>query len=117
MQAASQVLCREIPEIVRKAVKADLREFPRYGANFSARLDYYGRAFEVAVHDVSLGGACILGVERLKVGDQIALTFAGMKAIAGEIVRDGEACGVCFKPARLRPEELRDLVTAPGKAA
>jgi methyl-accepting chemotaxis protein len=117
MQSASQLLCREVPEIVRKAVKADLREFPRYGVNVSARLDCDGRAFEVAVHDVSLGGACIAGVKGLKAGDRIALTFAGMKAIAGEIVRDGETCGVCFTPARLRPEELRDLVTAPGKAA
>ncbi len=84
---------------------------------FGAGLDSNRRAFEVSVHDVSLGGACIGCVNRLKVGDQIALTFAGMKAIASEIVHDGETCGVCFKPARLRPEELRDLVTAPGKAA
>jgi hypothetical protein len=106
-----------VPEIVRKAVKADLREFPRYGVNFNARLDHDGGAIEVAVHDVSLGGACIAGANALAAGDRIALTFTGMKPIAGEIVRDGETCGVCFTPARLRPEELRDLVTASGKAA
>ena len=103
--------------MVHKAIKADLREFPRYAVNFSARLDHSGRACDVAVYDVSLGGACIAGIERLKAGDQIALTFAGMEAIAGEVVRHDETCGVCFKPARLRPEELRDLVTVPGKAA
>jgi hypothetical protein len=41
-----------------------------------------------------------------------------MKKIIGQIVRNGgDGCGVCFAPARLRPEELRDLVKAPGQAA
>ena len=87
MQETSQELCREIPEIVRKAVKADLREFPRYDVSLTARLDHGGRAVEVAVYDVSVGGARIGAVDGLAVGDQVALTFPGMKAIAGEIVR------------------------------
>jgi methyl-accepting chemotaxis protein len=118
MQATSQSLCREIPEIVRNAVKADLREFPRYEVNFSARIEANGAIVEVFVHDVSEGGARIAAVDRLSVGNEIALTFPGMKKIAGRIVRNGEYdCGVCFTPARLRPEELRDLVTAPKQAA
>ena len=41
-----------------------------------------------------------------------------MKAIGGEIVRsDGDNYGVRFTPGRLRLEELRDLVTAPERAA
>ncbi len=112
MQSTSQTLCREIPEIVRKAVKADLREFPRYDVNLSARLECGDHTVDVAVHDVSQGGARIDAVERLAVGDQIALTFPGMNAIAGKIVRGGDQFGVSFAPARLRPEELRDLVTA-----
>jgi hypothetical protein len=117
MQSTSQALCREIPDIVRKAVKADLREFPRYDVSLSARLECGDRTVEVAVHDVSQGGARIAAVERLGVGDQIALVFPGMNAIAGEIVRGGAQFGVSFAPARLRPEELRDLVTAPEWAA
>jgi len=117
MQQTSRSLCREIPEIVRRAVKADLREFPRYDVAFTAQLEFGGRAFAVAVHDVSIGGARIDCVEGLSVGDQIALTFSGMKTIAGEVVREGETCGVCFVPARLRPEELRDLVTQHSQAA
>ena len=62
MQSASQALCREIPDIVRKAVKADLREFPRYDVSLTARLEYGDRAFDVAVHDVSHGGARIAAV-------------------------------------------------------
>ena len=114
MQETSHTLCRAIPAIVRAAVKADLREFPRYEVTFNARLDHDGRAFDVAVYDVSIGGARIDAAERVVVGDAIALTFAGMKPIAGTIVRVKESCGVCFTPAQLRPEELRDLVTAPA---
>ena len=44
MQATSRLLCGEIPDIVRKAVKADLREFPRYDVALTARLDYQGRS-------------------------------------------------------------------------
>ncbi len=117
IQSTSQDLCREIPDIVRKAVKADLREFPRYDMNLRARLEFDGHVVEVAVHDVSRGGVRIDAVERLKVGDQIALTFPGMKTIAGEIVRGGHHFGVRFAPALLQAEELRDLVTAPAQAA
>ena len=42
MQQTSQELCRGIPEIVRKAVKADLREFPRYEVGVAARLEHGG---------------------------------------------------------------------------
>jgi methyl-accepting chemotaxis protein len=118
MQTTSHTLCREIPDIVRKAVKADLREFPRYEVNLTARLERDGGIVDVAVHDASEGGARIDGADWLAVGDKIALTFRGMKAIAGTIVRNGgDSFGVCFTPSRLRPEELRDLVTAPEQAA
>ena len=118
MQATSRLLCGEIPDIVRKAVKADLREFPRYDVALTARLDYQGRSVKIAVMDVSEGGARIAAAEHLAVGDKVALAFAGIKEIAGEVVRRADdGFGVCFTPARLRPEELRDLVTAPEQAA
>lgn len=118
MQSTSQTLCREIPDIVRKAVKADLREFPRYEVKLTACLERDGQVIEVAVNDISEGGTRISAAENLAVGAQIALTFPGMKAIAGEIVRDtGDGFGVRFTPATLRLEELRDLVTAPEQAA
>ena len=118
MQSVSQTLCEEIPDIVRKAVKADLREFPRYEVSLTARLEVGDRAVDVAVHDISQGGARIGAVQKLAIGDQVALTFSGMNAIAGQIVRYGDNyLGVCFNPARLRPEELRDLVTKRSHAA
>jgi methyl-accepting chemotaxis protein len=118
MQATSQTLCREIPDIVRKAVKADLREFPRYAVSLLARVEHDGEIADVAVHDVSEGGACIDAKARLSVGDQVALTFPGMKPVSGKVVRYAEdSLGICFAPSRLRLEELRDLVTAPERAA
>jgi methyl-accepting chemotaxis protein len=117
MQSTSQALCREVPDIVRKAVKAELREFPRYDVNFNAGLEVNDRVIAVTVHDVSRGGVRIDGVKGLGVGDRIALTFPGMTAIAGEIVRGGAQFGVSFAPALLSAEELRDLVTVPRPAA
>ena len=118
MQETSHSLSREIPDIVRKAVRADLREFPRYEVKFSARLDHNGASTSVAVHDISEGGARIGGANHLQAGDAIALTLPGIKAVAGTIVRNHDGnLGVCFMPSRLRPEELRDLVTAEPRAA
>ena len=72
----------------------------------------------MAVHDISEGGARIEAAENLAVGNQVALKFPGMKAIAAEIMRNaGDSFGLCFRPARLRLEELRDLVTAQERAA
>jgi methyl-accepting chemotaxis protein len=114
MQSTSQALCRGIPDIVRRAVKADLREFPRYEVKLTARLEHNGRVVDVTVRDVSEGGMCIDASAKLPVGEQIAATFPGMKTIIGEVVRyGGDSYGVCITPVRLRLEELRDLVTAP----
>jgi hypothetical protein len=118
MQSTSQILCREIPDIVRKAVNADLREFPRYEVKLTARLERNDQVVEVTVHDISEGGARIDDPENLAVGDRVALTLPGMKAITAEVVRNsGDGFGICFKPARLRLEELRDLVTSQERAA
>jgi methyl-accepting chemotaxis protein len=118
MQSTSQTLCREIPDIVRRAVTEDLREFPRYEVNLVARIEHQGRSFDVAVQDISEGGVRIATEADLAVGDRIAMTLPGMKTIAGEIARRGnDSYGLCFMPARLRLEELRDLVTAKDRAA
>jgi methyl-accepting chemotaxis protein len=117
MQETSQSLYREIPEIVHKAVKADLREFPRYEVDQVALLDSGATHADVRVFDVSTGGARIERVADLAVGDQVALSFKGMNSIAGKIVRDtGENFGISFAPAHLRLEELRNLVTVAAAA-
>ncbi|HEX3708349.1 MAG TPA: methyl-accepting chemotaxis protein [Pseudolabrys sp.] len=118
MESTSQTLCREIPDIVRNAVTEDLREFPRYAVNLVARVEHEDLSFDVAVQDISEGGVRIATEANLAVGDRLAMTLPGMKTIAGEVARRGNAnYGVCFVPARLRLEELRDLVTAKDRAA
>ncbi len=86
--------------------------------SLTASLECGGVVTGVSVRDVSEGGARIVAVYNLKVGDQVALTFPGLKAIAGTIVRNGgDNVGVRFAPSRLRLEELRDLVTTVEQAA
>jgi hypothetical protein len=81
-------------------------------------LEHGGGSIEVAVHDISEGGARIAAVRNLALGHQVALTFPGMKAITGTVARCGsESLGVSFSPSRLRLEELRDLVTATTRVA
>lgn len=118
MQATSLALCDEIPNIVRKAVKADLREFPRYEVALTARVERGGKACVIPVHDISEGGARIGAAVKLAIGEDLELAFPGMRQITGKIVRDGsDNYGVCFMPSRLQADELRDLVTMQGRAA
>ncbi len=118
MQTTSLNLCGEIPEIVRKAVTADLREHPRYEVRFKARVEHNGATSDIDVQDVSEGGARIAAVIKLTIGSKIAVTFPGMKPIAATVARDGgDNVGVSFAPSRLRAEELRDLITATSEAA
>jgi methyl-accepting chemotaxis protein len=118
MQSTSQILFSEIPDIVQRAVNADLREFPRYEVKLTARLAHDGKAIDVTVLDISEGGARIDAPRSLCVGDRVALTFPDMKAISAEVVRSTRGSfGICFRPARLRLEELRDLVTSQERAA
>ena len=118
MQAKSQNLCREIPNIVREAVTADLREYPRYEVQLNALLEWNGNKIDATILDVSQGGARLAASASFSVGDPVALFFKGLNQIAGTIVRDdGDSFGVSFAPALLRPEELRNLIAAPEQAA
>ena len=118
MQATSLNLCGEIPEIVRKAVTADLREHPRYEVRLKARVEHNGVTSDIDVQDVSEGGARIAATIKFAVGSKIAVTFPGMNPISGIVARDGgDDVGISFAPSRLRAEELRDLVSATSKAA
>jgi methyl-accepting chemotaxis protein len=118
MQQTSRTLCGEIPDLVRRAVKADLREFPRYEVMMSARLALDDETIDVGVEDISEGGARIDAGRKLAIGTEGTLTLPGMHSISGKIVRDGgDNYGICFMPSRLRPEELRDLVATQERAA
>ncbi|MBV9558810.1 MAG: PilZ domain-containing protein [Pseudolabrys sp.] len=113
MQEACGALCTAVPDLVRRAVKADLREFPRYEVGVTAELEWGGNRAQVPVYDISEGGACVGRMPGLAIGDEIAIIFPSMNSISGQIVRDAgsDRFGLCFAPARLRAEELRLLVT------
>jgi methyl-accepting chemotaxis protein len=113
MQRISETLRSEIPEIVRKALRADLREYPRYDIDALAQLESGSRSAEVRVLDISEGGARIAAVQGLAVGTKVVLTFRGLHPVHGRIVRLAEdGFGVCFEPQKLKMEEVRRLITA-----
>jgi hypothetical protein len=113
MQRTSTVLRREIPDIVRKALRADLREYPRYDIDAQAGVDADGRHFDVRVFDISEGGARIANVGELTVGTRLVLTLHGLNPVAGKVVRVApDSLGVCFEPQKLKMEEVRRLIAA-----
>jgi len=113
IQDVSDTLGTSIPEMVHRAVKADLREHPRYNVDLSATISCGDRTVAVRVFDVSEGGVRIERLEGIQIGDRLTVVFDGMRAIEGHIVREasGHEFGISFSPATLRLEELRDLVT------
>ncbi len=111
MQTISDTMRQAIPELVRKAVKADLREHPRYDVALMAVAEFGGQRAEVKVFDVSEGGARIERAPGMDVGGAVELSFRGLRGVTGQVVRDtGDSFGISFAPSKLRPEELRDLI-------
>jgi methyl-accepting chemotaxis protein len=113
IQDISDTLETSIPEMVHRAVKADLREHPRYNVELAATVTCRDRTVIARIFDVSEGGVRIERTEGAQIGDRMTLIFDGMRAIDGQIVREAseDEFGVSFAPATLRLEELRDLVT------
>jgi methyl-accepting chemotaxis protein len=113
MQSTSEMLRKEIPHIVRKALRADLREYPRYDIETHADLEANGCRANVRVFDVSESGARIAKVDGLAVGTRLVLTFPGLHPVQGMIVRITEdGFGLGFEPQKLKTEEVRRLITA-----
>ena len=113
MQHTSQSLRMALPEIARQAMRADLRDYPRYDLDLRARLETDGNAREVRVLDVSESGVRIEKVPGLAAGSHVLLRFPGLHPVAGKIVRveDG-SFGICFEPQKLKTEEVRRLIVA-----
>ncbi len=113
MQRTSEVMRSDIPGIVRKALRSDLRENPRYDIDTQADLEANGRRDSVRVLDVSESGARITRVEGLAIGTPVVLTFGGLHPVQGTVVRATEdgGFGLCFEPQKLKTEEVRRLIT------
>ena len=115
VQLTSESLRVGIPDIARKATRADMRECPRYDVNFPARIEVGGMTLVARVHDISESGVRIDRLPELTVGAQIVVYIEGLHPVGGKVVRShGTTVGVCFEPQRLKTDEVRRLVTAPA---
>ena len=113
MQRTSELLRVTIPDIARRATRADLREYPRYNIEASANVEFGGRTVAVKVYDVSEAGARIEHLPELAVGTRLQMTFHGIHPVVGTVVRQADdSLGVCFEPQKLKTEEVRRLITA-----
>jgi methyl-accepting chemotaxis protein len=111
LRRISEMVRGEIPTLVRRSVRADLREFPRYDVEVSAIVAVDSKRASVRVFDIGEGGARIEHLVWLALGDTVTLTFPGLHPVAGTIVRDGgDSYGVRFQPSNLKPEEVRHLI-------
>jgi methyl-accepting chemotaxis protein len=111
MRRISELVRGDIPALVRKSVRADLREFPRYDIALSATIEAAGHQEIARVFDISEGGARIERLAWVNLGDTITLNFQGLHPVAGTLVRDaGDSYGVRFQPSNLKPDEVRHLI-------
>jgi methyl-accepting chemotaxis protein len=98
MQRASEAIRAEIPEIVRHALRADLREHPRFDVTARGIVHADGTATAAKLYDVSRGGARIAAVHGIAVGDAVTVTFEGLSPVRGQVVWVANDCfGVRFE--------------------
>jgi len=115
MQRTSEALRSEIPDIVRQALRADMRDYPRYDVDATGVVGTEGNGIDLRVFDISEGGARIAKVDGLAVGMDLMLTFRGLEPIAGKIVREAQdSFGLSFEPQKLKTEEVRRLIADDG---
>ncbi|MEA2949765.1 MAG: methyl-accepting chemotaxis protein, partial [Alphaproteobacteria bacterium] len=111
MQRTSEAMRSEIPNIVRKALRADLREHPRYDIDAKANLGAAGASINIRVLDISESGARIAKIQGIELGTTLTLTFPGLHPVAGKIIRAAEdGFGVAFEPQKLKTEEVRRVI-------
>jgi methyl-accepting chemotaxis protein len=114
MLRASEEIRAEIPQIVRHALRADLREHPRFDADVTAAIAAQGTPSRMRVFDVSRGGARIAAIPSLAVGDAVTVAFDGLSPVAAQVVWVADDCfGVRFAT----PLDSLDLILITGLAA
>jgi methyl-accepting chemotaxis protein len=117
MQRASETVRGEIPEIVRAALRADLRGHPRFDVDIGATVELGGRKVSARVFDVSRGGARIAAVPNISAGATVIVTFARMRPMTGKVAWiAGDCFGVRFEPAMLEAAELLSIVKVAAAA-
>ena len=117
MQRASATVRVEIPEIVRAALRADLRGHPRFDVEVSAAVEMSGQKASARVFDLSRGGARIAAVPNISVGAEVTVTIEKMRPLKGKIAWiAGGFFGVRFEPSMLEAGELLSLIKVDAAA-
>jgi hypothetical protein len=117
MERASETVRAEIPEIVRTALRADLRDHPRFDTDIHATVEHGGRRTAARVFDLSRGGARIAAVPDILAGAEVTITFDRTRPLKGKVAWIAGGCfGVRFEPSMLEASELLGI-TKIGAAA
>ena len=99
MQRASETVRAEIPEIVRAALRADLRAHPRFDVDIGATIELGGQTASARVFDLSRGGARIAAVPNVSAGADMIVTIDKMRPLKGKVAWIAGGCfGVRFEP-------------------
>jgi hypothetical protein len=110
MQQASESVRADIPEIVRAALRADLRDHPRFDVDLTASAELHGSTTSVRVFDLSRGGARLAMVSHVAMNADAVVTFGGMRPLKGKVAWiAGDTFGVRFEPVILEAGELLRL--------
>ncbi len=113
MQHTSESLRVGIPNIARKATRAEMREFPRFDVDFTARVEVNGRSIVARIHDISESGVRLEKLPEFTVGAQLMVTIEGLHPVSGKVVRIHQrTVGVSFETQRFKTDEIRRLVAA-----
>ena len=97
MERASDTVRAEIPEIVRSALRADLREHPRFDVDVTATVENAGRKTFARIFDISRGGARIAAVPRLSAGALVVVGSDRLRPIQAKVAWIADGCfGVRF---------------------
>jgi methyl-accepting chemotaxis protein len=117
MERASQSVRADIPKIIQAALRADLREHPRFDLDVTAVIEHHGATAPARVFDLSRGGARLAAVPDLATGIEIAVTLPGMRPVKAKVAWvASDYFGIHFEPALLEAADLLRLV-APSAAA
>ena len=117
MQRASETVRAEIPDIVRTALRADLREHPRFDVDINATVEVAGHKTSSRVFDLSRGGARIAAVAHISAEAAITVTFDRMRPMKGKVAWIAGGCfGVRFEPAMLEAVELLSIINIDAAA-
>jgi methyl-accepting chemotaxis protein len=117
MERASETVRAEIPEIVRSALRADLREHPRFDTDIHATIEHRGRRTAARVFDLSRGGARIATVPDIVSGAEVTIAFERTRPLKAKVTWiAGECFGLHFEPSTLEASELL-AITKVGAAA